>query len=252
MPAPKDITGMKFGKLTAVEWTGRSTPNSGREWLCICDCGATFLCGISKLCVGNTKSCGCLKTDTLVLRNTTHGLSNTPEYMSWKDMKKRCNNPKNKRYENYGAIGIKVCSQWENDFEQFLSDVGNIPTDGNRYTLGRIDNRLGYFPENCVWQLDVEQVREHSKQKNNTSGVTGIHVKTTTINGKEYQSWCACVSLFKKKMTKEFSWNKYGEKEAFILAKNWRTEKLRELEGVGVFYHESHGEHKTGVSMNDS
>ena len=48
----------------------------------------------------------------------THGHSNDRIYSIWCDMKRRCKNPKNKRYNRYGGRGICVCEEWEN-FENF-------------------------------------------------------------------------------------------------------------------------------------
>ena len=56
---PKDITGLKFGKLTAVESIGKDA--RGRYyWLCKCDCGNETKARLSALMIGDKKSCGCL------------------------------------------------------------------------------------------------------------------------------------------------------------------------------------------------
>lgn len=56
----KDITGQRFGKLTAVERTGLKK-HSASIWKCICDCGNETLTPINYLTTGDTKSCGCMK-----------------------------------------------------------------------------------------------------------------------------------------------------------------------------------------------
>lgn len=63
----KDLIGMRFGKLTVVEFAGvcpRSLNLSTRRlmWKCLCDCGNTTLVRGSSLgrCTKPTKSCGCL------------------------------------------------------------------------------------------------------------------------------------------------------------------------------------------------
>lgn len=83
----------------------------------------------------------------------------TPEYRSWEAMRQRCLNPSNKKYPNYGGRGITICSRWDS-FPVFLSDMGLKPS--RQHTLDRIDNNLGYDPENCQW-ADYEQ-QGHNKR----------------------------------------------------------------------------------------
>ena len=62
--ARKDITGKKFGKLTAIKPVGRRKEKySSYDWLCKCDCGKEVVVNVNKLNTGNTKSCGCLRTE---------------------------------------------------------------------------------------------------------------------------------------------------------------------------------------------
>ena len=51
---------------------------------------------------GSTKSCGCWKHEKLKEHNTVHGGANDRLYGIWKSMKRRCNNPNDKRYDTYG------------------------------------------------------------------------------------------------------------------------------------------------------
>ena len=60
----KDLTGQRFGKLTAIE------PTEERKykyvvWRCKCDCGNEKMVSAQSLVNGNTKSCGCLRRKTL-------------------------------------------------------------------------------------------------------------------------------------------------------------------------------------------
>lgn len=61
MPAFKDLTGQKFGKLTVI----KRAPNIGKNvaWECKCDCGNITIVTSHNLASGHTKSCGCLKTE---------------------------------------------------------------------------------------------------------------------------------------------------------------------------------------------
>ncbi|UOF79264.1 homing endonuclease [Caudoviricetes sp.] len=93
---------------------------------------------------------------------TTHGWTNTREYRVWHDMRQRCNNPKNSRYEKYGARGISVCDRWQ-DFSNFISDMGSRP--GPEYSIDRINNDGNYEPSNCRWATRSVQQRNKGKTK---------------------------------------------------------------------------------------
>lgn len=55
-----NLTGRKFGKLTALELLQEKSKNGSRLWLCKCDCGNFKKVSRNSLLNGNTKSCGCL------------------------------------------------------------------------------------------------------------------------------------------------------------------------------------------------
>lgn len=54
-----DLTGKKFGNLTALGFT--KTIKRSAYWKCLCDCGNTIIARANTLSNGHTKSCGCLK-----------------------------------------------------------------------------------------------------------------------------------------------------------------------------------------------
>lgn len=55
-----DITGQRFGKLTALYPSIKKLPYSESiAWICQCDCGEQIITTVSALNSGNTKSCGC-------------------------------------------------------------------------------------------------------------------------------------------------------------------------------------------------
>lgn len=59
MPVARDLTNLKFGKLTVIKLSPQET-TVNKKWLCICDCGKEKVVLGFSLVTGGTKSCGCL------------------------------------------------------------------------------------------------------------------------------------------------------------------------------------------------
>jgi hypothetical protein len=101
----------------------------------------------------------------------SHGLTKKPIYNSWRGMKERCDNPKNKRYSSYGGRGITYDVRWIN-FSAFLEDMGETYIDG--YELDRINVNGNYNKDNCRWSTQSEQAYNQRKRSDNKSGKTGV------------------------------------------------------------------------------
>lgn len=170
------ISGLRFGRLTAIEIVDR-TPRyskSGRlstvdtTVRCSCKCGTVRNFRWNDIQTGHTRSCGCLVVDTTVKRSTKHGHARrgkiSKEWIVWNSMNNRCHDPRDSSYERYGDRGITVCDTWRKPggFEAFYADMGPRP-EGD-YSLERVDNSLGYRPDNCIW---ADRITQANNKRNN-------------------------------------------------------------------------------------
>lgn len=162
-----DLTGLVFGRLTVISIVG-SDAYKRRVWRCKCSCGVEVTRISTSLMNGKTNSCGCLNKETarknVVLhampKTKTHGFSgNHPLYAGWVAMIGRCENENNKKFKYWGGAGISVCALWRSDFMKFY-EWSLLSGWEAGMQLDRIDNSLGYCPENCQWL----SASDHSKK----------------------------------------------------------------------------------------
>lgn len=175
----QSLIGVKSGRLTVIDGPFRIKKRGGSSWLCKCDCGKTLpnYLGSNQITKQKTQSCGCLLIDRVKESNTTHGLTKTRTYTSWRAMWQRCTDQSHKSYEYY-KTRIPV-DRWKS-FEMFLLDMGNRPLG---MSLERIDNSKPYSPENCKWATKRDQ------QLNRSSTIVVF------INGIEMSMREACMTL---------------------------------------------------------
>lgn len=173
-----DLIGQRFGRLVVEE---KAYKDTNQHWKCLCDCGNVIYPTTGNLRSGNTKSCGCVAKERISQINKKHGLRHTRLYSIWVNMRGRCYNKNNNRYNSYGGKGIVVCDEWQGDqgFQNFY-DWAIQSGYKDSLTLERMDNSKNYCPSNCKWAT----MKEQQNHRTNNHYVT--------INGitKSFKEWC--------------------------------------------------------------
>lgn len=203
--------GDKFNRLTIVKLgyflQGISKPHLVKGVIAQCECGNYV--GPIRLCSlinGDAMSCGCyqreLHSRQLAERNFKHGNASRTHrdklYIVWAAMKDRALNHNRPDSQWYADKGITLCTEWYSfsNFKEWALNSGYE----EGLSIDRINNSLGYSPENCRWIPLCEQ------NKNKTSNVR------VTLNGetKILADWCRLYHVSDKsvaaKLRKGFSY----------------------------------------------
>lgn len=174
----KDEIGNRYAHLVVIG-RAENTKGGNAQWLCKCDCGNTCVVNGNNLRRGKQVSCGCYGRQVRKKNDAPAEMTKERLYRIWQRMNYRCYNEHSNRFSTYGGRGITVCDEWRNDYIAFRTWAMQ-----NGYceelTLDRIDNDVGYEPQNCRWASVKDQQRN---RRNN---------RMITLNGetKCVSEWC--------------------------------------------------------------
>lgn len=204
-----DLSGQRFWRLTVIEYAGKDHANK-TMWKCVCDCGKETIARSSALKSGDKRSCGCLNSENksreCIKRNTTHGKAHTRLYRVWCGMRRRCNDAKAPEYRNYGARGIKVCTEWNGDFQAFykwaMSNGYDETATRGECTIDRIDVNGDYSPDNCRF---ADYFTQGGNKRNNRlithNGETKTQSEWARHYGKNRAFFCGPEELIERRMS---------------------------------------------------
>lgn len=169
MVKPVDMTGKKYNSITAIKIVGVAS-SGDKKWLFVCDCGIEFEANGYYARSGKVISCPKCAAERTRIASVKHGLSKTPEFSTWTDIKSRCYNKNRKEFYRYGGRGISVCKRWLDSFDNFLADMGKRPSPN--HSIERLNNNGNYEPSNCKWATMSEQQR--NKRNKHLIEIDGI------------------------------------------------------------------------------
>lgn len=178
----KDLTGMRFGKLTVLHRADYNDLQGKPVWTCVCDCGTIKDVSGAGL-RARSRSCGHCKMNTspLFIREHKNRL-----YHTWSEMRRRCRGKATNR-QYYGDKGISYCPEWE-DFDVFVRwAVDNGYQDG--LEIDRIDGDKDYSPENCRWVTHKQNSRNRKAKVTNRTGVPGVQIRPLKDGTPSYRAY---------------------------------------------------------------
>lgn len=204
----KDLRGIKFGKLTPVEWI------RGGRWRCICDCGNETIVDTRNLMTGNTRSCGCgnyesknvkdmtgYETDTLRVIRRSENIGDTA---AWLCECKLCGNlfvtrGSNIRFGYTNSCGC-IHSLNEKKIAQMLNESGvDYETQYTFPDLIGVGGRKLRFDFAIFYYGELHHLIEYNGQQHyiRPNGSWSDHHERTLENDKRKIEYCAnhCLEL---------------------------------------------------------
>lgn len=161
----RDITGKRFGRLTALEYLG------GSKWKCLCDCGNITAVKTSNLNNGHTQSCGCISRE-----------------QSAKNGQKSIQDLTGKKFGKLTVVEYAGSSKW-----RCQCDCGNFTTvhqnnlcrkTGATRSCGCLAAPEKANEKNIVEDTNLGSITNLTVSKANTTGVRGVcyHPKTNNYS----------------------------------------------------------------------
>lgn len=128
---------------------------------CICACGKEKNVVIIHFIKGWSMSCGCSRNKPIKWERSNRDINNV-----YSAMMGRCNKPKHPSFRYYGAIGVRVCDEWTNNYQKFfdwcMANGWERGLELDKDKMSPTKPGLLYSPEFCCFLTRRENLAEKS------------------------------------------------------------------------------------------
>jgi very-short-patch-repair endonuclease len=219
---PSSLLGQTFNYLTIISKPFPTFKNGKNHStvFCLCKCENTHTVDLSDLKSGQIKSCGCYNIERSLevaqeRRKYERGATDHPLYRVWQSINELC------RKEN-----IEIHKEWT-DYIKFYDWVINDYVKG--LCFSRIDNSLGFTPDNCKFmdykeltsKNDYDEIMVKMRKTNlETYGIEfpqkldWVKDKTRETNIEKFGGPASSCSPEVRKKTEESNLKRFGFKHA--------------------------------------
>lgn len=163
MPARKDRTNERYGKLTVLYFKEKDS-SGNLIWHCRCDCGNEKDVKSCNLASGKSNSCGCLKYQPHEVQFKKENdrekviLFKQYSHLKRRNLKKFGSNDNILTFEEFKEIVKKPCHYCGQEFSKELEDFSCESKVKKKLSdvivkcngIDRVDNNIGYTYENSV------------------------------------------------------------------------------------------------------
>lgn len=192
MKYPRDLVGLRFGRLLVLEDSGERTSCGGVKYRCLCDCGNHSITARSELINGRATSCGCYRIEKI--RESRKNLKGKPCHP------KRKYETNEERYANYVFRHIRQRAKTDNiSFSLESKQVEKLIQSKCYYCNAEKTNKFKYprFSEDYVYNyngIDRIDSAKGYEEGNVVPCCKWCNQAKSTMSQKDFYDWVQRIS----------------------------------------------------------